>query len=262
MRKLRPGEGARPQAPSPGSRTGEGRQVRNCSQSHCLWSRARLPAVTDTKRSGHGFLSWSRPGGAQDQTHLTCVQGHPVHCTRAAWREVGQRAGGQDPGLSGEGGPPIPLPVREAPAARTHSDASRPCPPAPAWPCTTVAGGRGEGRLPARKRSAGWPASSLTPRAGPGLGHTGCDQPGVLTIRPGLLLPGDGMLDVQAGSVEESPAQLGREGHVPRWGWGEGRRGWTVPGPRGPGAGWEASCPAWTGHVCTAYRRGRPMSSA
>lgn len=188
--------------------------------------------MTETKRSGHGFLARSCPGGAQDQTYLTCVQGHPVHCAGAAWREAGQWAGGQDPGLSGEGGPPIPLPVREAPAARTRSDASRP--PAPAWPCTTVAGGQGEGTLPARKRSAGWPASSFTPRAGPGFGHTGRDQPGVLTVRPGLLLLGDRMLDIQAGSMEESPAQLGREGHVPRWGWRGGAERLDGAWPKGP----------------------------
>lgn len=168
------------------------------------------------------------------------------------------------------GGPPVP------PALQCSDASRRPLQRPPALQaCGRGREGEGkEGKLPARKRSAGWPESSLTLRAGHGLGHTGRDKPGVLIPRLGLLLPGDGMLDIWAGRVEASQAQLGRKGHVPGWGcWrrgGEAER-CLAPGARGAD-GIQAnppSSPAWTGQMYpqhrlqeAAYQRGCPMSSA
>lgn len=150
------------------------------------------------------------------------VQGTPL---TVPGLPAGEEGGGRAartrgcPAGVGVGGHPSHRPFREALAARACSDVCLPLAlqrPS-AWPCTTVACGGREGRRPARKRSVGWPESSLTPRAGPGLSHTGRDKPGVLTSRPGLWFPGDGMLDIRAGRVEKSQAQLGRKGHVPGW---------------------------------------------
>lgn len=128
------------------------------------------------------------------------------------------------------GGPPVP------PALQCSDTSRRPLQHPPALQaCGRGREGEGkEGKLPARKRSAGWPESSLTLRAGHGLGHTGRDKPGVLIPRLGLLLPGDGMLDIWAGRVEASQAQLGRKGHVP--GWGCWRRGGEAERCLAPGA--------------------------
>lgn len=133
----------------------------------------------------------------------------------AGRKAVGTRPG---PGVV-PGAPPVP------PALQCSDASRRPLQRPPALQaCGQGREGEGkEGKLPARKRSAGWPESSLTLRAGPGLGHTGRDKPGVLTPRLGLLIPGDGMLDIWARRVEASQAQLGRKGHVP--GWGCWRRG-------------------------------------
>lgn len=135
--------------------------------------------------------------------------------------------------------------------------------------------------MPAGKRSACWPESSLTPRAGTDLGHTGRDKPGVLTPSPGLLLPGDQMLDIQAGRVDGSQTQLG-EGRTRPWvGLPRGVGGDTLKAarraqawPKGSsGAGGiqanPPSSPAWAGYVYpqhrlqeAPYQHGCPMSSA
>lgn len=124
--------------------------------------------------------------------HASCVcPGTSMSLCQGCQKRGAARREGQ-PGSGGVWGARLAhRRLREALAAGTCSD--RPCcalrcPLGPEWPGK---GGR-KGGLPARKRSAGWPQASLTPRAGPGLSRTGRDKPGVLTPRPWRLFPGDG----------------------------------------------------------------------
>lgn len=102
---------------------------------------------------------------------------------------------------------------------RPASPSGRPWLPGPALThlaCAAVAGG-GEGVAggqPGRGQQAG-PSPAWLRGRGTSLGHTGRDRPGVLTPSPGLLLPRDRMLDVQAGRVDRARSSWGRKGHVP-----------------------------------------------
>lgn len=128
-------------------------------------SLAQVPGrVTESEKSRQDMVFSPKVARQGPRPHASCVcPGTPTSLRQGCQERGAARVWGCP------GGPWLP----------GHTLTS-PCPLGPEWPGK----GGSEGGLPARKRSAGWPQASLTPRAGPRLSCTGRDKPGVLTPRP------------------------------------------------------------------------------